>query len=313
MNNNQKFKREQTFESADKVTILHSTVWEPAGEAIAVLVISHGIGEHIGRYERLANFLNDRGIIVAGIDDIGHGRSASNLNLPMYFGEKGSWRYVVKDFINFTNAMSARYALPCFVMGFSMGSFVVRTALAEDTMFKISGAILAGTGSISPLISKMVQKLVDSEAKKVGGDYIVSQKVNDLAFGNYNRFFKPTKTDYDWLCASENGLRDYMKDSLVNRFITPGMFRELLSGMAYTSKASTIRKSRKIPMIFLSGKDDPVGSFGKSVKKVANKYNVAGADTEVVLYDRCRHDIWHDNCRNSAQRDLYDWMTDYLN
>lgn len=302
-------KENYTFMSTDLETKLNTAIFLPEKEAIATLIIAHGIGEHIERYEELAQYLTQRGIIVAGYDCIGHGKSKSANKAPMYFGKEGSWDYLVKDLIVFNHIIRDKYEkLPCYVLGFSMGSFVVRSALASRKL-DISGAILAGTGRISTITAKLVKFVVSLEAKKVGGDDKVSEKVNSLAFGNYNKFFKPCRTEFDWLCRNEEAIDEYMADSLTRKFITPGMFRELLSGMAYTSTSSTIGMIPKdIPILFLSGDDDPVGEFKKGVEKVENEFKRNGVKTTLVMYTYARHDIFHDSCKTAVMQNLYDWI-----
>ncbi|MEI3103589.1 MAG: alpha/beta hydrolase [Oscillospiraceae bacterium] len=78
--------QEFTFLSSDGHTQLHGAQWTPADrEPIAVLQIAHGVAEHILRYDDFARYLNDRGILVAGHDHLGHGKS-----LP----EGGTCRYI---------------------------------------------------------------------------------------------------------------------------------------------------------------------------------------------------------------------------
>lgn len=68
--------QEFTFLSSDGHTQLHGAQWTPADrEPIAVLQIAHGVAEHILRYDDFARYLNDRGILVAGHDHLGHGKS----------------------------------------------------------------------------------------------------------------------------------------------------------------------------------------------------------------------------------------------
>ena len=68
--------QEFTFLSSDGRTQLHGAQWTPADrEPIAVLQIAHGVAEHILRYDDFARYLNDRGILVAGHDHLGHGKS----------------------------------------------------------------------------------------------------------------------------------------------------------------------------------------------------------------------------------------------
>ena len=198
-------KEKYIIQSTDMETKLNTTVFVPEVKIKATLIVTHGIGEHIGRYANLAKYLTERGILVAGFDFIGHGESVSGKKPAMYFGNEGSWKYLVDDVIRFNHIIKAKYSVPCFILGFSMGSFVVRTAMATGEL-DASGVILAGTGSISTILAKMVCFMIKQEAKKIGGDYKVSKKINDLAFGNYNKYFKPTKTDFDWLCSSEDGI-----------------------------------------------------------------------------------------------------------
>lgn len=302
-----------SFMSTDLETKLNAAIFSPEKKAIATLIIAHGIGEHIERYVELAQYLTQRGIIVAAYDCIGHGKSKSATKGPMYFGKEGSWEYLVKDLDVFCHIIREKYEkLPCYVLGFSMGSFVVRSALANRNL-DASGVILAGTGRISQFTAKLVKFVVSLEAKRLGGDDKVSQKVNNLAFGNYNKYFKPCRTEFDWLCQNEDAIDEYMADSLTQKFITPGMFRELLSGIAYTSTSSAIGMIPKgIPVLFLSGEDDPVGEFKKGVEKVASEFGKNGVKTTLVVYPNVRHDIFHDSCKTAAMQNLYDWIVSIM-
>ena len=55
-------RREFTFPSADGKTPIHAVEWVPDGPVRAVVQISHGVAEHILRYEALASWLTERGI-----------------------------------------------------------------------------------------------------------------------------------------------------------------------------------------------------------------------------------------------------------
>ena len=68
-------RNEFTFPSADGRTGIHAVEWTPDMAPRAVLVLSHGVSEHILRYEPLAAYLTKRGFAVAGHDHLGHGLS----------------------------------------------------------------------------------------------------------------------------------------------------------------------------------------------------------------------------------------------
>ena len=82
--------------------------------------------------------------------------------------------------------------------------------------------------------------------------------------------------------------------------------------MAYTSQEETIRNSQKTPLLFLSGADDPVGDFGKSVKKVVKMYRKYIPNVEVQLFKDSRHDIFHDTCKSVVEPYIWNWMNEIL-
>lgn len=300
------------FPSANRLVDVHYFEYTPEGEVGKTLIIAHGIGEHAGRYEELAEKLNAKGIAIFAIDFIGHGRSVGPDQEPMYFGENG-WDYLVKDLISLNKIVKEKYPKnPCYVLGFSMGSFVVRTAMAERANeLHVDGAILAGTGNLSPFVANLVKTVVAGEAKKCGGASNVSEKVNDMAFGNYNKYFKPCKTQYDWLCSNADGIKNYIEDPMTNKFITPGMFMDLLGGMARVNRKVAIESSKKIPVLFLTGEEDPVGEFVKGVKKIVKAFMACNPDVDFEIYPNSRHDIFHDNNKEVVMSDIYMWMKEH--
>ena len=63
------------FNSANGKSIVRARQCLPEGKARAVLQISHGIAEHIDRYEDFMIFLAENGIASAGDDHLGHGKT----------------------------------------------------------------------------------------------------------------------------------------------------------------------------------------------------------------------------------------------
>ena len=58
---------------------LHAVLWQPEGPTRAILQITHGMTEHMGRYESFAAALCSQGIAVAGFDLRGHGKGVTAL------------------------------------------------------------------------------------------------------------------------------------------------------------------------------------------------------------------------------------------
>ena len=161
-------RNEFIFPSADGKTGIHAVDWAPETAPRAVLLVSHGVSEHILRYEPLASYLTARGFAVAGHDHLGHGSSVAAGAPRLYFGPRGSWDWVVEDLYARRELAGRRYpGLPVFLLGHSMGSFLARTYLIRYPG-TVAGAILMGTGQMPPAVAAAARALAAKEARKVG-------------------------------------------------------------------------------------------------------------------------------------------------
>ncbi|MCD8022051.1 MAG: alpha/beta hydrolase [Lachnospiraceae bacterium] len=291
--------------SADKKTKIHFHEWLPEGYPKAVIQIAHGITEHIGRYEQVAGYLVEEDYAVVGNDHLGHGTSIENKDAFMCCDH---WEYLVKDAHRLQEYMKQQYpTVPYYVVGFSLGSFVMRDLLArypEST----NAAILIDTGMQKASQISFAGRLVGLEAKRIGAGK-TSRLIQSLSFGTYNRNFKPNRTEYDWLCEDEEGLADYIQDDSCGKYVTAGLFRELLRGMMITGKTENIDKIKKeLPILLLSGAQDPVGEMGKGVERVEETFQKAGIlDISMKLYPG-RHDILHEACKEQVLEDMTEWL-----
>ena len=302
-------KNELFFQSNDGVTNVHMVTWEPDGEVLGIIQINHGVCEHIGRYEEFARFLNSKGILVVGIDYIGHGMSTNNGNKKMYFGPIGSFKIVVNDLNYALTQIKNRYPnVPYTMLGFSLGSFLTRTYMIEYPDL-VDGAVLVGSGFITKLMYKGAMFIVNSETKKYG-DNVATEKIRDISFGTYNKKFKPNRTSFDWLCKSEGAVDLFLADSLRGENMTIGLFRELLNSMIYSCDVVNVNKMSKIkPIYFISGSDDYVGDKGKGIKKSVDLFKSCGLnDVDMKLYTDLRHDILHENECEQIFNDVYGWL-----
>ena len=301
------------YKSADGKTEIHAVKWLPETDPIAILQIAHGVTEYIERYENLAKYFTEKGFIVCGNDHIGHGKSIAKEAKPMYFGPKGSWNFAVKDINECQKIISSEYSqLPYFMLGFSLGSFLLRTYLIDyDT--NIDMAIIMGTGTVPKIQIKLAQMIVNNEAKKVGEDN-TSPLIQKLTFETYNKSFEPNRTKYDWLCSNNESLDEYISDPMRGEDFSAGLFRELLEGMDYTNTYSNIKKMNKdIPILFMSGDKDPVGNQSKGVIQAYNKFKKFGIKSvDIKLYKDLRHDILHEKCKDDIYNDIYNFLAKKL-
>ena len=277
-------RNEFIFPSADGKTGIHAVDWAPETAPRAVLLVSHGVSEHILRYEPLASYLTVRGFAVAGHDHLGHGSSVAAGAPRLYFGPKGSWSLVVEDLYARRELAGRRYpGLPVFLLGHSMGSFLARTYLIRYPG-TVAGAVLMGTGQMLPAVVAAGRLLAAREARKVG-DAHSSPLVNKLAFEAYNQKFAPNRTAYDWLSVSTANVDAYLADPLCGGDPTIGLFREMLRGIADIEKQENLKRmNRNTPILFLSGQKDPVGDMGAGVRRAYRSFCRAGVrDVEMKL------------------------------
>ena len=304
-------KEEFNYLSSDGKTMIHAVKWIPSGEVKMVLQISHGVTEHILRYEKFANYFSLRGILVVGNDHLGHGSSIIPNAQPMYFGSVGSWNKVVEDIEKCREIISSQYSgIPYCLLGFSLGSFAVRTHLI-DYPGRVDMCILIGTGQTPNLSIKLAKFMANKEAKKYGEQFS-SPVIRQLTFGTYNKMFAPNRTEFDWLCSNEESIDEYINDPLRGDSMSSGLFREMLTGMEYTAKLENMKKmDRTMPILLLSGSKDPVGDCGKGVIKTVKSLKKAEIqDITFKIYPDLRHDILNEKDNKEIYEDIYKWLNE---
>ena len=273
---------------------LHGVLWLPEYKLRAVVQVTHGMTEHMGRYEKLAEILTSCGIAVGGFDLRGHGRSGTDPDIAS-FGE-GGWAATLEDMHAFRSLLRDRLGqLPYFMLGFSLGSFLLREYLTEYGTEGIAGAVIMGTGHQSDKVLTPLMAMVKKEIKKCGFDG-TTKMVDRLSFGTYNKKLGRPRTRADWLCTDDHQIDAYLADPLVREHISAGLFWELLGSMQRTGAANAYDNWRKdLPILLVSGIDDPVGDYGEGVDRVFAAMQQAGL-TGVYkhLFPITRHDILHE-------------------
>ena len=210
--------------------------------------------------------------------------------------------------------------VPIVMMGFSLGSFILRDFLSRKHEH-ISQAVIAGTGTQPAFVLTLLKKLVKGETEKAGFDE-TTPLVKKLSFETYNRKIKPCKTTADRLCSDEKEVYLYLDDPLCSESISSGLFLQLLEEMEKTSGGETYKnRDKSMPVLLLSGSCDPVGNFRKGVEQIKKNMLHAGiGNIELKLIENSRHDIFHeynsggakisiDALKNFLSRQIYNFPT----
>ena len=134
------------YNSSDGKTKIHAIKLIPEDEIIAVLQISHGMLEHMERYEEFANYMSKNGVLTVGNDHIGHGSSVLSEEYRGYFGKEDGNMVLIEDMHSLMKIIKSEYPdKPYFILGHSMGSFLARQFI---TLYgdEIDGVVISGTG-----------------------------------------------------------------------------------------------------------------------------------------------------------------------
>ena len=290
--------------------MLPAFIWNPE-QPKALLQIVHGMTEHMGRYEDLAAELTDRGIAVAGFDLRGHGRNPGDSEVAS-FG-KGGWEASIADIRLFHDHLAQTFpGVPRFMMGFSLGSFLVREYLTKyPAEGELAGAIIAGTGHQPGWLLSIMMVIVTGEIKKSGFDR-TTDLVRQLSFGAYNQKFKPNRTAADWLCSNSRELDNDLVDPLTRKDISSGLFRDLLGSMKRTGSAFEYDGwDTGLPILLISGQDDPVGDGGKGIHTIYKRMQKSGMNQVTMqLIPNTRHDLLHED--DHGKTIIVNWLESQL-
>ena len=84
---------------------------------------------------------------------------------------------------------------------------------------------------------------------------------------------------------------------------------DLIRVLKYSNRPAWFKNvAKKMPILLISGEDDPVGNFGKGVTEVYEKLKKQGADVECILYKGARHEILNDFTYDQVKADIVQFL-----
>jgi alpha-beta hydrolase superfamily lysophospholipase len=296
------------YTSHDDIDI-YTKKWVPKGQPKAAVQIAHGMGEHIERYHDFAEALVGKGYAVYGNDHRGHGQTAKKEHDKRYFADEDGFEKVVQDmYVLTTHIRNEQGDTPIFLFGHSMGSFLSRRYIQLHGD-KLYGVILSGTGGVPSIVREAGRMLAKLEIN-IKGKRTPSPLLDRLSFGQYNRPFKPNRTDFDWLSRDQQAVDRYINDPLCGGVFSAGFFYDLLSGMKKISQLHEIKQTPSaLPILLLSGDQDPVGANTKGVLDVYHRFQAVGSQfVSYKFYEEGRHEMLHEVNRNEVIEDVIAWI-----
>lgn len=298
------------FDSRDKEHKLHAIRWIPDTEKpVCIVQIVHGMTEHIDRYDHFANYLAERGILVVGDDHLGHGKSVRPGERYGYFCKNDAPTVLVRDEHRLKKMTQEQHVgVPYIILGHSMGSFITRNYLLKYGK-GIDGAIIMGTGMQPKPMLLFGIAVAAVEGLIFGGDH-VSKLIDKISFGSYNKRIEANKEPGNWLSRDGENLMKYAADPMCTFVFTANGFQTLFQLIYNLHDREQLKNMpANLPVIFLSGAEDPVGDYGKAVKQVYRSFKEAGMEkVQIKLYPKDRHEILNELDKEDVYGDIYRWI-----
>jgi alpha-beta hydrolase superfamily lysophospholipase len=221
--------REFSWKTIDGLT-LYSKEWNPENPPKASVVLIHGLGEHIGRYEHVAAAMTNAGYILRGFDLRGHGQSEGTR------GHADSYDQIALDIDQFIRETRENHpSLPVFLYGHSLGGALV--LFYGETHQGILKGIIATSPGLAPTNPLSTVKMIAARIlSKVAPK---SQLKNDL--------------DLTGLSRDPQVAEKYVADPLVHPLISARLGLELINkGIFIRDHANQIA----VPLLLLQGTAD---------------------------------------------------------
>ncbi len=271
-----------------------------------ILQIVHGVSEYILRYDDFANYIGANGGVVCGIDNLGHGKSIGKYGLG-YFSKKDGYKHFAQDAYTMTTIIKDKYPnIPFFILGHSMGSFIVKSYLTsyKDIAERV---VIMGTSGTNKLAG--IGKFMAKTACVFGGRTKPNKFLEKLAFQDYVN--KYTDSYFAWLSTNKANVEKYEKDPLCGFTLTSLGFLDLTSLLDSVSGAKWAEQiSKDTPYLLISGEKDPVGNCGRGVHEVYEHMKNAGVKhVTIKLFEGMRHEILNETNKDEVYKYVLDFLT----
>ncbi len=298
---------ERHYLSADGTHQLYCRVFRPEGEVRGLFHVVHGMTEHIRRYEPFMREMAEQGWLCYGFDNLGHGYTAG---CDEDLGYIGKWQWMVDDVRSVSLQMKQEFgeALPCVLLGHSMGSFIVRCAATPKIWNKL---IVMGTGGPNPA-SRAGLVLIGHLIKRYG-ERAYSSTIEKMMFGSYSKHFENEEGFTAMLSTLPEVKDTYAQDKFCTfRFTLNGYYVLVKLQMLANRQTWFKNVSKQLPILLVSGSEDPVGNYGKGVEAVYKALVKNGKDVQMKLYEGFRHEILNDASHDEVVQDISDFVNPLL-
>ncbi|HBD68189.1 MAG TPA: alpha/beta hydrolase [Treponema sp.] len=294
--------------------------WLPdEGKEIRGIIQFHiGMEEWTGRYDQLGTFFSDAGFVFNTYDFRGHGITAQNAEkkrkgLMGKIADKEGFNRAIEDLHcviqNCTQNLPSHLKDKVVLIGYSFGSFVCQ-GFIEKYGTEIAACVLCGTKGPTQFIN-WISTLVGRIDCLFGRDKKASvlERFPDKMYAKRVSKEIAKKNRLAWMCADQSVVEAYIADPLCSNGFVRSFFVDMMGGCLQIHKRKNMRKiPTELPVLFVYGSDDPVGAYGKTIRKLEELYKKNGMlSVEEKVYKGCRHEVFQDYCKEEAMKDILSW------
>ncbi len=295
--------------SSDGKHTLAGEIYKPKdGNIRAIVQLSHGMSDYVGRYSALADYLCQRGFALGGHAHLGHGKTARNPEELGFFADKDGAEFLVEDMHRVNGAIRERFGnFPVAVMGHSMGSFIARI-YAERYPCEVSALIIHATGGPGKVAA--AGKALVGAMSLIRGKKHRSAFVRSVASRGYNSKFPKEEGRNAWLSRDTALASQKLLDPYANFTFTLSGYKDLFTLVQSSNSKSWFDSYPKnLPTLLVSGDMDPVGNFGKGVERVYTELLKRGHTAiSLKIYKGARHELFNEINREELFSDIYDFL-----
>lgn len=272
-----------------------------------VFIISHGMAEHMGRYEWLITNLNTDGYHVISRDHRGHGVNISDDNIQGFFSDNNGWLKVRDDLESTIHYAKKKYPnLNCFLFGHSMGSWIALSVLNKK--LSLNAIVLSGS-SMPPKAAIMLNLIIINVDILINGKTSISNIMDKLTMRRFNAKYKPFRTPNDWISSDIESVDAYTNDSKCGFPVTSGLWLDLCKGMLMIFKKNYyLSANSDIPILIISGDSDAASSDGKLAEKLYKFLSKIFRNVTFHIVKNSRHEVFTEVNKISS----YNYLIKYI-
>lgn len=270
----------------------------------AIFQISHGMCEHVERYDAFARVLASSGYIVCLNDHLGHGKS--HMGCTGSFAKKeGGFNFIIQDMDLLFQEMKTEFPdVPLILLGHSMGS-ILSALFAEDYHY-LDKLILMGTPAPNKMTS-FATWMLSGNVKRHG--YLHQSKLfNYIMWGSKGTSFEGKKKRKAWLSYNEENIDTFIRDARCNFAFNDSANLELVKGLGKFSAPEWGRKIPDIPILVIAGAEDSIGMNGKGPTYYYKKLQEKHSMVTLNLIKGNKHEVLNENNKKENSQYIIDWL-----